>query len=153
MKIGILGGGQLAQMLAQAGKPLGMEFMFLCPNEQACAAPLGRHLRRPFHDQAALEQLSRWADVATFEFENVPAQVMETLAEHTRVHPPANALATAQDRLREKRVFDELDIPTPAYTASSTWSSSRHNGNESPSTNSAPLFNISNRSQSSRTLV
>ena len=41
MKIGILGGGQLARMLAQAGTPLGMEFMFLCPDEAACAAPLG----------------------------------------------------------------------------------------------------------------
>mgnify|MGYP001813225562 FL=1 len=117
MKIGILGGGQLAQMLAQAGRPLGMEFMFLCPNEQACAAPLGRHLCLPFDDPAALEQLSRWADVVTFEFENVPASVIEALAGHTRVHPPAAALATAQDRLREKQAFGELGIPTPAYAA------------------------------------
>ena len=117
MKIGILGGGQLAQMLAQAGIPLGMEFTFLCPNQQACAAPLGRHLCRPFDDKAALEQLSRWADVVTFEFENVPARVIKSLAEHTRVHPPAAALATAQDRLKEKRAFGELDIPTPAYAA------------------------------------
>jgi len=117
MKIGILGGGQLAQMLAQAGTPLDMEFTFLCPNEQACAAPLGRHLCFPFDDKAALDQLSHWADVATFEFENVPAHVVQTLAEHTRVHPPATALATAQDRLKEKQAFGELDIPTPAYAA------------------------------------
>ena len=117
MKIGILGGGQLAQMLAQAGTSLGMEFTFLCPNDQACAAPLGRHLCFPFEDEAALNQLSHWADVATFEFENVPAHVVQTLAEHTRVHPPAAALATAQDRLKEKRAFGELDIPTPAYAA------------------------------------
>ncbi len=117
MKIGILGGGQLAQMLAQAGASLGMEFMFLCPNEQACAAPLGRHLCLPFNDKAALERLSRWADVATFEFENVPAQVIESLAGHTRVHPSAAALAIAQDRLKEKQAFGELDIPTPVYAA------------------------------------
>ena len=101
MKVGVLGGGQLARMLAQAGTPLGMEFTFLCPNEQACAAPLGRHLCFPFDDEAALNQLSHWADVATFEFENVPAHVVQTLAKHTRVHPPAAALATAQDRLKE----------------------------------------------------
>jgi 5-(carboxyamino)imidazole ribonucleotide synthase len=117
MNIGILGGGQLAQMLAQAGAPLGMEFEFLCPNAQACAAPLGRHRCLPFSDQDALQQLSRWADVATFEFENVPASVIEALAEHTRVHPSAAALATAQDRLKEKQAFGELDIPTPAYAA------------------------------------
>jgi 5-(carboxyamino)imidazole ribonucleotide synthase len=115
MKIGIVGGGQLARMLIQAGTPLGMEFMFLCPNEQACAAPLCRRLCLPFDDKAALEKLSRWSDVATFEFENVPAHVIEALAEYTRVHPSATALATAQDRLKEKQAFDELDIPTPAY--------------------------------------
>lgn len=62
-------------------------------------------------------QLSRWADVATFEFENVPARVVEALAEHTRVHPSVTALATAQDRLKEKQAFRQLDIPTPAYAA------------------------------------
>ncbi|MDJ0807583.1 MAG: 5-(carboxyamino)imidazole ribonucleotide synthase [Gammaproteobacteria bacterium] len=117
MKIGILGGGQLAQMLAQAGAPLGMEFMFLCPSEEACAAPLGQHLCNDFDDATALDRLRRWADVATFEFENVPASVIEILAAHTRVYPPARALAVAQDRLREKQTFDSLEIPTPAYTA------------------------------------
>jgi 5-(carboxyamino)imidazole ribonucleotide synthase len=117
MKIGILGGGQLALMLAEAGTPLGMEFMFLCPDAQACAAPRGRHLCRPFDDEAALEELSRWADVVTFEFENVPARAVQSLAGHTRVHPPAPALATAQDRLKEKQAFGELGIPTPAYAA------------------------------------
>jgi len=117
MKIGILGGGQLAQMLAQAGTPLGMEFMFLCPNPDACAAPLGQHLCRPFDDPEALEELGRWADVATFEFENVPARILETLDKYTRIYPPAVALATAQDRLKEKRAFDQLGIPVPGYAA------------------------------------
>ena len=117
MKIGILGGGQLAQMLAQAGAPLGMEFTFLCPDETACAASLGQHLCARFDDDAALDRLRQWADVVTFEFENVPASVVEALAERTRVYPPAGALAVAQDRLREKQTFDALGIPTPAYAA------------------------------------
>lgn len=115
MKVGILGGGQLAQMLAQAGIPLGMEFMFLCPNPDACAAPLGRHLQADFDDAAALERLRGWADVVTFEFENVPASVVGALAGHTQMYPPAGALAMAQDRLREKQTFGALGIPTPAY--------------------------------------
>ncbi len=115
MKVGILGGGQLAQMLAQAGIPLGMEFMFLCPSPDACAASLGRHLCLPFDDGNALQQLSDWSDVITFEFENVPAEAVRTLTEHGRVHPSARVLATAQDRLREKRLFHQLDIPTPGF--------------------------------------
>jgi len=117
MKIGILGGGQLAQMLAQAGTPLGMEFMFLCPDAAACAAPLGQHLCAGFDDAEALDRLRRWADVVTFEFENVPASTVEALAAHTRVFPPAGALAVAQDRLREKQTFGALDIPTPDHAA------------------------------------
>lgn len=117
MRVGILGGGQLAQMLAQAGAPLGMDFMFLCPNPEACAAPLGEHLLADFDDAQALERLREWADVVTFEFENVPAQVVDTLARRTRVFPPAGALAVAQDRLREKQAFRELGIPTPAFAA------------------------------------
>lgn len=117
MKIGILGGGQLAQMLAQAGIPLGMEFMFLCPSEEACAAPLGQHLCAGFDDTTELDRLRRWADVVTFEFENVPASALEALAGYTQVHPPAGALAVAQDRVREKQAFDALDLPTAPYAA------------------------------------
>ena len=57
MRIGILGGGQLARMLALAGYPLGFEFVFLCPDPHACAAPLGEHLCAEFNDQAALQGL------------------------------------------------------------------------------------------------
>ena len=55
--------------------------------------------------------------MATVEFENVPAKVIQTLAGYTRVHPSAAALATAQDRLKEKQAFGELGIPTPAHVA------------------------------------
>ncbi len=117
MKIGILGGGQLAQMLAQAGAPLGMEFMFLCPNPDACAAGLGTHICAPFDDPQALKQLGEWSDVVTFEFENVPAGVVDALEGLTRIHPPGSALSVAQDRLREKLTFLELGIPTAAFAA------------------------------------
>ncbi|NNG14591.1 MAG: 5-(carboxyamino)imidazole ribonucleotide synthase, partial [Gammaproteobacteria bacterium] len=44
MKIGILGGGQLARMLSLAGTPLGVDFVFLCQAHDACAATVGEHL-------------------------------------------------------------------------------------------------------------
>jgi len=115
MRIGILGGGQLARMLALAGHPLGMEFAFLCPDPVPCAAALGRHLHAEFTDKRALAELAAWADVVTFEFENVPAATVAALCQQTRVHPPAVALSTAQDRLSEKALFDELDIPVPPF--------------------------------------
>lgn len=117
MKVGVLGGGQLARMLALAGHSLGLEFTFLCPARDACAAPLGEHLRADFGDESALARLAERADVVTFEFENVPAQAVEFLSERVPVHPSAAALGVAQDRLREKRLFGELGIPVPPFAA------------------------------------
>jgi 5-(carboxyamino)imidazole ribonucleotide synthase len=115
MKVGVLGGGQLARMLALAGHPLGMEFAFLDPAPDACAFPLGRALHGAYDDPRKLDELADFADVVTFEFENVPAAVTEHLAAHVPVYPSAASLAIAQDRLLEKKLFRELGIGTPAF--------------------------------------
>ncbi|TSA37169.1 MAG: 5-(carboxyamino)imidazole ribonucleotide synthase [Methylococcaceae bacterium] len=117
MKIGILGGGQLARMMALAGIPLGMEFIFLEPAAEACAAGLGEHLHGDYNDPTLLAELVKRADVVTYEFENVPAATAEFLTSHTLVFPPAEALAVAQDRWIEKNFLNHLAIPTPAYAA------------------------------------
>jgi 5-(carboxyamino)imidazole ribonucleotide synthase len=115
MKVGILGAGQLARMIALAGYPLGLEFIFLDPSVDACANTLGEHLYGDYNDPVLLAELADHADVVTYEFENVPAQVAKFLAEHTKVYPPAKALEVAQDRWVEKNFFLELGIPTPQF--------------------------------------
>lgn len=115
MKIGILGGGQLARMLALAGYPLGLEFVFLCPSADACATPIGEHLCAAFDDKAALKRLAEKADTITYEFENVPAGSVEYLNGKLPVYPPPLALATARDRLNEKTLFNELGIDTAIF--------------------------------------
>jgi 5-(carboxyamino)imidazole ribonucleotide synthase len=117
MKIGILGGGQLARMLALAGYPLGLEFIVLDPNVDAGAVPLAEHLHGYYNDPVLLAQLAEKADIVTYEFENVPAEVAQFLSEHTQVHPNANSLAVAQDRLLEKNFFHQLAIPTAKFAA------------------------------------
>ena len=121
MKVGILGAGQLARMIALAGYPLGLEFIFLDPSIDACANKLGTHLHGQYNDPELLGQLAKHADVVTYEFENVPAEVAEFLASHTQVHPSPKALAIAQDRLIEKDFFRNLGIPTPAYAPVQTF--------------------------------
>jgi 5-(carboxyamino)imidazole ribonucleotide synthase len=113
--VGVIGGGQLGRMLALAGYPLGLRFIFLDPAPDACAGSLGEHLRAPYDDPGALEHIARRADVVTFEFENVPSDAVEFLAARLPAYPPALALAVAQDRLAEKSEFRELGIPTPPY--------------------------------------
>jgi 5-(carboxyamino)imidazole ribonucleotide synthase len=76
MKIGILGGGQLARMLALAGYPLGFEFVVLCPAADACAAPMSEHLCAGFDDSEALQLLASRVDRVTYEFESVPAETV-----------------------------------------------------------------------------
>ncbi|MDP2904665.1 MAG: 5-(carboxyamino)imidazole ribonucleotide synthase [Methylovulum sp.] len=120
MKIGVLGAGQLARMIALAGYPLGLDFIFLDPSADACANKLGEHLHGDYNDPRLLAELAERADVVTYEFENVPAEVAEFLAAHTRVYPPAQALAVAQDRLVEKNFLNTLAIPTPPYAAIDT---------------------------------
>ena len=115
MKIGILGAGQLARMIALAGYPLGLEFIFLDPSADACANSLGQHLHGAYDDPRLLAELADLADVVTYEFENVPADVAEFLASHTQVHPAPKALAVAQDRLIEKAFFRDINIPTAPY--------------------------------------
>lgn len=115
MKIGILGGGQLARMLALAGYPLGLDFIILDPSADAGATGLGEHLHGAYDDEKLLAKLAEKADIVTYEFENVPAEVAKFLSEHTTVYPAANALAVAQDRLAEKNFFHTLDIPTAPF--------------------------------------
>lgn len=113
--VGILGGGQLARMLALAGAPLGLRFLVLDAAEESCAAQFVPQLRADFRDQAALAQFAARVDVATFDFENVPAQSAQWLADRIPVFPSAHALAVAQDRLSEKTLFRDLGIAVPAF--------------------------------------
>ena len=115
MKIGILGAGQLGRMLALAGYPLDFDFVFLDPAAEACAAPLGDHLHADYADETVLAQFCDACELATYEFENVPAKIAEFVAARVPMYPPPKALSAGQDRLGEKRLFDSLKIPVPRY--------------------------------------
>ena len=115
--IGILGGGQLARMLAIAGAPLGHRFLVVDSAEDACAAQVAPVLRADWRDFAALEEFASKIDVATFDFENVPAETARMAGRaHARVSE-SGALAVAQDRLVEKTLFGEIGLDTPIFAA------------------------------------
>lgn len=120
MRLGVLGAGQLGRMLALAGLPLGMEFVFLDPQDRPCAAAVGRHLKAAYHDEDALAQLARAADRVTYEFENVPASAVEYLARHLPVYPPPRALCVCQDRVEEKTFLRGIGVPTAEFAPADT---------------------------------
>ncbi len=113
--MGVIGAGQLGQMLGFAGRALQLDFVFLDPADNPPARAAGPVLARAFDDQDALAQLVGRCDVVTFEFENVPVAAVESIANAVPVYPSASALRHAQDRVREKQLFERLGIPVPAY--------------------------------------
>ncbi|HZH42887.1 MAG TPA: 5-(carboxyamino)imidazole ribonucleotide synthase [Lysobacter sp.] len=115
--VGILGGGQLARMLALAGAPLGLRFRVLDQTAEACAGQFAPLIVGDYTDHDALAAFASQVDVATFDFENVPAEAARWLAERVPVFPNPRALAVAQDRLEEKTLFRELRIPVPPFAA------------------------------------
>jgi 5-(carboxyamino)imidazole ribonucleotide synthase len=115
--VGILGGGQLARMLALSGAPLGLRFLVMDTEADACAGQFAPLLVGDYRDEAALAEFASRVDVATFDFENVPAESAEWLAARVPVFPNPRALAVAQDRLVEKNLFRSLGIPVGDYAA------------------------------------
>ena len=113
--VGILGGGQLARMMALAGAPLGLRFVVFDPAADACAGQVAPLQVGAFDDTEALAEFAAKVDVITFDFENVPAASAHWLAERKPVFPNPAALAVAQDRLSEKTLFQELGIALPAF--------------------------------------
>ncbi|HWP94651.1 MAG TPA: 5-(carboxyamino)imidazole ribonucleotide synthase [Gammaproteobacteria bacterium] len=117
-RIGIIGAGQLGRMLALAGYPLGLRFVFLDKSEDAPGGQVGDIILGEFSDPAKLAELAARVDVVTFDVENVPAEaVRRGLGDRTPFWPPVTALAAAQDRLHEKDTFRRSGIPTPDYRA------------------------------------
>jgi len=115
VRIGIVGAGQLGQMLGFAARNLGVECHFVDPAENPPAAACGKVTQSAFDDPVALVALADTCDVITYEFENVPVGALLHIEGITPVYPPAAALRHSQDRLDEKKLFTELDIPLPGY--------------------------------------
>ncbi len=117
MRIGIIGAGQLGQMLGFAARARGYTCFFLDPSAKPPAARIGPVIQARFDDRVALAVLADKCDVLTYEFENVPVDALSDVADLVPIYPPLDALRHAQDRLAEKRLFAALDIPTPEYRA------------------------------------
>ncbi len=116
--IGILGGGQLARMLAMAAARLGYAVVVLDPDPGAPAAQVAtRHLVAPYDDGVALTELAACCDVVTYEFENVPDLAVQTLVPLVEVRPGAHPLGVSQDRLVEKTFLADAGLTTAPYVA------------------------------------
>src|SRR5246127_5193863 len=119
MTTGIVGAGQLGRMLAWAGYPLGLDFLCLDPAADAPAGRVAPLLQGAFTDTRLLARLARQCEVITFDWENFSLDALATIARRhrARISPSLAALATGQDRVAEKRLFERLRIPTTRWQA------------------------------------
>jgi len=117
--IGVLGGGQLGRMLALAAARLGFDVTILEPEPDSPASRVAsRTLQAPYDDAEALKTLAVTCDVVTFEFENVPAAVVERLQMLGALAAPGERpLAVAQDRVNEKTFLRDHGIATADFAA------------------------------------
>jgi len=107
--IGIIGGGQLGRMLSVAAAQLGYRCHIFDPHEHPCAADVAARVRRAdYTDVDALRRFGAEVDVATYEFENLPAGALDVLEEKLR--PGTRSLAVAQDRAEEKSFIEGCGV-------------------------------------------
>ena len=102
-------------MLGLAGIPLGLEFAFLDPSEDAPAAAVGDLIVAGLDDESAARKLAERATVATYEWEGVPADTARAAGTLVPVHPSPTVLEISQDRLVEKQTFVVGQRPRGKY--------------------------------------
>ncbi len=116
--IGILGGGQLGRMLAQAAGRLGFKCHVFSPAPDSPAFDVVHRVTcADYNDADALDRFAADVDVVTYEFENVPAETATFLSARVPVLPDPQILATTQDRLAEKTFVCGLGIGTAPFAA------------------------------------
>jgi 5-(carboxyamino)imidazole ribonucleotide synthase len=124
--IGILGGGQLGRMLALKGQAMGYRFVTLDPTpDSPCGQVCQRQIVASYGDEQAAREMAALAQVITYEFENVNAQVALALEQQSYVPQGSNLLRTTQHRWREKQAISAAGIPVAPYVLIHTLSQLR----------------------------
>ncbi|PJZ45258.1 5-(carboxyamino)imidazole ribonucleotide synthase [Leptospira brenneri] len=119
MKIGVLGSGQLGQMMCLEAIPLGYDFFCYSPENDSPSAKVGANSTvAPYESISDIKEFLSSTNVLSFEFENIPKSTLEYLQSESKTHlifPPPESLLIAQDRLLEKNHFRKLGFKTAEF--------------------------------------
>ena len=114
--LGMLGGGQLGRFFVIAAHEMGYQVTVLDPSKDSPAGKIADvHLCAGYDDADALSEMAKTCAAVTTEFENVPANTLETLAESTIVRPSAASVSIAQDRVLEKNFIKKAGLPVAPF--------------------------------------
>lgn len=112
--IGILGGGQLGQMLSIAAKKMGYRTHIYTPEKDSPASRVATLTTvAAYEDQAALKKFADAVDIVTYEFENIPVEPLRSIA--AKIKPSIDVLATSQHRVKEKTALNKLGVATAPF--------------------------------------
>lgn len=115
--IGILGGGQLAQMTCESAKKLGFKTHIYCDVKDSPAfAVCDKYTIGDYQDKPLVKSFAESVDVITYEFENIPDEIVSFLEKNYILRPNAKALHICQMRSKEKEFVNELLIKTAKYS-------------------------------------
>jgi 5-(carboxyamino)imidazole ribonucleotide synthase len=116
-RIGIIGGGQLAWMMAPAAQKLQLNLIVQTPESTDPAATIATHtILAPVGDATATAQLARQCDVITFENEFVDLDALAALvAEGVIFRPGLTVLRSLLDKYDQRQFFQQHGLPTPAF--------------------------------------
>ncbi|WP_304271971.1 5-(carboxyamino)imidazole ribonucleotide synthase [Pseudoglutamicibacter cumminsii] len=122
LRIGVIGGGQLARMMAPAALNLGIELSILCESEETASARAVAHAPvGDYKDRQTVLDFAESVDVVTFDHEHVPAEILHELVDKgVRVHPGPDALIHAQDKIVMREAVERLGLPNPLWCAADT---------------------------------
>lgn len=114
--LGVLGGGQLGAMFAEAAGRMGYHVAVWDPDANAPAHRLASHsVTAPFSDPASRENFSQNVSAITFEWENIPAELCAWLEQYHPVRPGSAVLGLIQDRITQKQFLVSQGLPVPSF--------------------------------------
>ena len=119
--LGIIGGGQLGMMIAEAAKKMPQhisKIIVLDPTENCPAAQVGaEQIVADFKDKDAIIELSEKSDIITYEIESGDSKVLKSVEKNAEINPSPETLHTIQDKFLQKTFLKENNIPVPEFIA------------------------------------
>ena len=116
--LGIIGGGQLGSMLATAAKKIGIKTVIFCDDQDAPAQNFSdKFICGKYDDQNIIDEFMNAIDIATFEFENIPHEILNKINNIKCVLPNPSINKIVQNRLFEKDYINKLNIRTTQYVS------------------------------------
>lgn len=114
--IGVIGGGQLGQMMTLAAKSMGFRVIVLDPTPNSpCGQVADEQIVAAYNDLVAVKILAEKSDVITYEFENIDANALSWLTNHAYVPQGTEILRVTQNRIYEKATIQKAGVPVVPY--------------------------------------